>query len=164
MAVKAIVPAVNMKCVKELKEGYVGLKKLTIKKMVTQIRTWYVITTKENLAIKSHFLTPWSDNPEAHVTTFACQLDMRQVKCKEHGVTITKNKRWTTIWPRCTPVACSRPNLWMTGRRNSISHGRQHTPNLRDSSTRGGENSSSRSPRSTLKAALYSAKLPTPTP
>ena len=28
--------------------------------------------------------------PDAHITTFACQLDMRQVKYKDHGVTVTK--------------------------------------------------------------------------
>ena len=50
---------------------------------------WYVITTKEKLAIKSHFLTPWNDTPAAHVTTFARQLEKPQVNCKYHGVTIT---------------------------------------------------------------------------
>ena len=61
--------------------------------MVTQICTWYVITTKEKLDIKSHFLFPWSDTPEAHVTAFARQLDRRQVKCKDHGVTITNDDK-----------------------------------------------------------------------
>ena len=61
--------------------------------MVTQIRTWYVITTKDNLSIKAHFLDPWSFNPYAHVTTFACQLDRRQVECKYRGVTITNNDK-----------------------------------------------------------------------
>ena len=42
---------------------------------------------------KSHFLAPWSDTPEAHVTTFARQLDRRQVECKDHGVTITNNDK-----------------------------------------------------------------------
>ena len=39
--------------------------------MVNQIRTWYVIITKEKVAIKDNFLAPWSNTPEAHVATFA---------------------------------------------------------------------------------------------
>ena len=75
VAVKAIVTAVNEKYVKELEEDYVGYKNKIIKTLVTQLRTWYVITNKEKMAIKSHFLAPWSDTPEAHVATFARQLD-----------------------------------------------------------------------------------------
>ena len=61
--------------------------------MVENILTWYVITTKEKLDIKSHFLAPWSDTPEAYVTTFGRQLDMPQIQCKDHGVTITYNDK-----------------------------------------------------------------------
>ena len=50
--------------------------------MVKQLQTWYVITTKENLAIKANFLEPWSDTPDAHITTFSRQLDRLQVECK----------------------------------------------------------------------------------
>ena len=48
--------------------------------MVTHICTWYAITTKEKLAIKTHFLAPCSETPEANVTTFAQQLDRHQVE------------------------------------------------------------------------------------
>ena len=65
--------------------------------MVTQICTWYVITTKENLAIKDQFLAVWSDTPEAHVTTFARQLDMRQVDCKDNEVTVTCDEK-VRLW------------------------------------------------------------------
>ena len=58
MAVEFIVAAIDAKYVEELKEEYVGYKKEIIKKIVTHIRTWYVITTKEKLAIKDHFLAP----------------------------------------------------------------------------------------------------------
>ena len=61
--------------------------------MITQICTCYVITTKEKLAIKAHFLAPWSDTPEGHVTAFALQLDRRQVKCKDHGDTFTDDDK-----------------------------------------------------------------------
>ena len=89
VAVEAIVAAVEAQYFEELKEYYVGYKNQTIKTMVTQIRMWYVIATKENLASKSHFLATCSDTPDAHVTTFERQLDRRQDKCKYHGVTIT---------------------------------------------------------------------------
>ena len=63
VAAEAIVAAVDTQYVEELKEEYVGYKYQKIKTIVTQLRTWYVITTKENLAIKSHFLAPWIDTP-----------------------------------------------------------------------------------------------------
>ena len=61
--------------------------------MVMQLRMWYFITIKEFLSINAHFLVPCSDTPEAHVTTFARQLDWHQVDCKYHGVTVTKNNK-----------------------------------------------------------------------
>ena len=30
------------------------------------------------------------NTPDSHITTFACQLDRRQVEYKDHGVTVTK--------------------------------------------------------------------------
>ena len=58
--------------------------------MVGQLQTWYVITTKEKLSIKAHFLEPWSNTSETHITTFSFQLGRRQVECEYHGVTVTK--------------------------------------------------------------------------
>ena len=87
------VAAVDAQYGEELTEDYVGYKNQTIKKMVTQLRTWYVITTKEKLDIKSNFLAPCSDTPDAHVTTFARQLDRLQVDCKDNGVTITNDDK-----------------------------------------------------------------------
>ena len=52
-----------------------------------------VITTKEKLAIKAHFLAPWSNTQEAHVTNFARQLDRFQVKCEYHGITVTNDDK-----------------------------------------------------------------------
>ena len=49
--------------------------------------------TKEKLATKAHFLNPWSDTPNAHITTFSRQLDRRQVECRDHGVTVTEAKK-----------------------------------------------------------------------
>ena len=93
VAFESTVAAVDAKYVEELKEDYVGYKNQTIKKLFTHIGTWYVITTKEKLDIKAQFLAPWSDNPEAHVITFARQLDRRQVECEDHGVTITNDDK-----------------------------------------------------------------------
>ena len=46
VAVESIVAAINAQCVEDLEEDYFGYKNQTIKMMITQIRTWYVITTK----------------------------------------------------------------------------------------------------------------------
>ena len=89
LAIEAIVAALDVQYVEELEEDYAGYKNQTIKKLVTQLRMWYVITTKEKLAIKSHSLALCSDTPESNVTTFTRQLDRRQVECEYHGVTIT---------------------------------------------------------------------------
>ena len=45
------------------------------------------------MAIKAHFLAPWRNTPETHVATFARQLDMRQIDCEYHRVTITNNNK-----------------------------------------------------------------------
>ena len=93
VAVEANVAAVDAQYVEELEEDYDGCKNQAIKTMTTQIRKWYVITTKEKLAIKAYFLAPWSETTEAHVTTFAHQLDLRQVECEDHGVTIANDDK-----------------------------------------------------------------------
>ena len=81
VAVEDIITYVNEQCVEQLEEDYIAYKNQDIQTMVDQLQTWYVITTKENLAIKAHFLKPWGDTPDAHITTFALQLDRLQVKC-----------------------------------------------------------------------------------
>ena len=90
---RAIVAAVNAQYVEELEKDYVGYKNQTIKIMVTHLHMWYVINTNEKLATKSHFLAPRSDTPESHVTTCARKLDRRQVKCKDHGFTVTNDDK-----------------------------------------------------------------------
>ena len=93
VAVKAIDLAVDAQYVEELKEEYVGYANQTINTMFTQIYTWYVITTKDNLDIKALFLAPWSDTPEAHIITIVFLLYRSQVKCEDHGVTITNDNK-----------------------------------------------------------------------
>ena len=89
VAVEAIVAAVGKQYMDELKEDYVGYNNQTIKTMVLQLWTWFVITNSEKVVIKAHFHAPWSDTPKSHITTFAHQLDHRQIECSNHGVTIT---------------------------------------------------------------------------
>ena len=93
VAVEAIVVAADAQYVEELKEYYAAYKKQTIKTLVTKLSTWYVINTKDNLAIKAHFLAPWSNTQEAHVTTFAHQMDRRQVECEGNGVIVTNDDK-----------------------------------------------------------------------
>ena len=90
VSVKAIASAVDAQYVEDLEEDYVGYKNQTIKTIINHLYTCYVITTKEMIVIKEHFLDPWRDTPNAYVTTFACKLDRRQVECEDHGVTVTK--------------------------------------------------------------------------
>ena len=93
VAVESIFAAVDAQYVKELKEDYTGYKNQTINTMINQLSTWYVITTKDNMDIKYHFLAPWSETAKAHVTTFARQLYRRQVQCEYHGVSITNDDK-----------------------------------------------------------------------
>ena len=89
VAVKAIVAAIDAQYMEQLEEDCVGYKDQNIQTMFEQLQKWYVITTKGNLAIKTHFLETLSNTPGNHITTFSCQLYMHQVKCEDHGVTVT---------------------------------------------------------------------------
>ena len=75
MAVKAIVVAVNEQYIYELKEDYISYNNQTIKTMLLQLCTWFVITKSKKFAIKAHFHDPWRDTPKSHITTFARQID-----------------------------------------------------------------------------------------
>ena len=93
VAVEAITAAVDKQYIDELREEYVGYKNATIKTMIKQLQSWFVITNSEKIAIKATFLAPWSDTPNAHITTFARQLDHRQIECNDHGVIITDDEK-----------------------------------------------------------------------
>ena len=54
VAAEAIVAGVNAQYVKNMEEYYVGYNNQTIKTMIKQIQKWYVIITKEKIAIKAH--------------------------------------------------------------------------------------------------------------
>ena len=93
VAVEAIAAAVDEQYIDELREEYVGYKNASIKTMIKQLQSWFVITNSERIAIKASFLVPWADTPNAHVTTFARQLNRRQIECDDHGVIITDDEK-----------------------------------------------------------------------
>ena len=68
VAVEAIAAAVDEQYIDKLREEYVGYKNATIKTMIKQLRSWFVITNSGKTAIKTAFLAPWADTPNAHVT------------------------------------------------------------------------------------------------
>ena len=84
--------------------------------MLNHIRAWFFITNAEKIAIKATFLAPWADTPNAHITTFARQIDRRQTECDNHGVTITDDEKSSTSSRRCTPGAFSKPGYLTIGR------------------------------------------------
>ena len=105
MTAKAIITDVNAQYVEEMEEDYFIYKNQTTKTMIKQLQTWYVTKTKEKISIKAHFLAPWSNTPDTHITTFTCQLDMRQVKCEDHGVMVTEDDE---VYPFVSQMyACS---------------------------------------------------------
>ena len=116
VAVEAIAAAVDEQYLDELREEYVGYRNATIKTMLDRLRAWFVITNAEKIAIKATFLAPWADTPDAHITTFARQLDRRQTECDDHGVTITDKKKSSTSLRRCTPAAFSKPDSSTIGK------------------------------------------------
>ena len=93
VAVEAIVATADEQYIDEIKEDNVRYNNHTIKTMLRQLRTWFVITRSKQVAIKAHFHAPYSDTPNSHITTFARPLDRRQIKCSNHGVSITDNNK-----------------------------------------------------------------------
>ena len=94
--------------------------------MVKQLQTWYVITTKENISIKKHFLEPWSDTPNTNITTFARQLDRRQVECKDHGITVTEADKVDHFVEQMYACDLFEATFLTTGRRATTSCGGPH--------------------------------------
>ena len=58
VAVEAIVTTVDEQYIDDLKEYYFGYNNQTIKTMLRQLRTWFVITNSERVAIKAQFYAP----------------------------------------------------------------------------------------------------------
>lgn len=93
VGVTTITKAVDEQYVAALKQDYVGFTGVTITQMLAHLRTWYKITSGQKLAIKARFQAPWNETPDAHVTTYARQLDRRQAECLELDVVITDDDK-----------------------------------------------------------------------
>ena len=93
IGVEKIVDAVDAQYVKQLEAEYAGYSGITIFVMLKHLRTWYKATNAQQLAGKTRFAAPWSETPKAHVTTYARQLDRRQVECRELNVTIADDDK-----------------------------------------------------------------------
>ena len=93
IGVKSCIAAGDDQYVEELLEDYIGYKTQTIAKMITLLQTWFVITKKEKIDTKALFYAPLSETPNTHITTFAQQLDRRQVKCAKNQVTISDSDK-----------------------------------------------------------------------
>ena len=52
-----------------------GYNKRTILKMLAQLGTWFTVMNTEKIKMQTYFEPPWSDTPNAHIKTFATQLD-----------------------------------------------------------------------------------------
>ena len=93
IGVEKIVDAVDAQYVKQLEAEYVGYSGITIFVMLKHLCTWYKVTNAQQLDGKTRFAAPWSETPNAHVTTYARQLDRRQVECEELNITITDDEK-----------------------------------------------------------------------
>ncbi len=91
--VAAIARAVDEQYIAALKKDYVGFAGVTIYSMIKHLRTWYKITNAQKLAIKARFEAPWTETPDAHVSTYARQLDRRQAECLELEVAISDDDK-----------------------------------------------------------------------
>ena len=89
VGVEMIVEAVDEQYVAQLEADYIGYTGVTIFGMLEHLRTWYKVTNAQQLAIKERFLAPWSETPDAHVSTYARQLDKRQIECSELKVPVS---------------------------------------------------------------------------
>ena len=49
----------------------------------------FVITNNNKLKMETYFAAPWMDTSNAHTSTYATQLDRRQLKCVNFDVFIS---------------------------------------------------------------------------
>ena len=108
--VEAIVAAFYTQYVEHLEEDYVGSKNQNIRTMFEQLQTWYVITTKEKLAIKAHFLEPWSNTPHHNLCSSTGQAPSIFLSTVESQS--LRPTKWTTSCHRCTHVTNLKPNFF----------------------------------------------------
>ena len=66
--------------------GYNGV---TILQFFAQLQKWFVISNGDKLKMRECFHAPWIDTPDAHTSTYAAQLDERQLECVDFEVVIS---------------------------------------------------------------------------
>ena len=86
---------VDEQYIEEKKEEYHGYAGETTLSLLTHVGTWLVITNAKRIDIKAIFYALWSDSPNQHITTYACQLDRRQRECATLRADISNTERAT---------------------------------------------------------------------
>lgn len=93
VGVDTIVAATEKQYTEKLKKPYLGFHGVTIIKILEQLRRWYTISHKERINIKKRFEAPWSETPDAHVTTYGNQLDLWQDECSDLNVVVSNEDK-----------------------------------------------------------------------
>jgi hypothetical protein len=82
---KIVCEAVDLTCVKELKQDCVGYSGQTIKTIVQHLRNeWCIVTTLEKKQAAATFHVQW--NLMSHITKYARELDKQQKLCRDISV------------------------------------------------------------------------------
>ena len=66
-----------------------GYNSITILQFFAQLQKWFVILNGDKLKMRDYFHAPWTDTPDAHASTYAVQLNKRQIKCIDFKVVIS---------------------------------------------------------------------------
>ena len=66
--------------------GYNGV---AILQFFAQLQKWLVISNRDTLKIREYFHAPWTDTPNVYASTYAAQLDDRQLECVDFEVVIS---------------------------------------------------------------------------
>ena len=66
--------------------GYNGI---TILQFFAQLQKWFVISNRDKLKMKEYFHAPWTNTLNAHTSTYAAQLNKRQLECVNFKVVIS---------------------------------------------------------------------------
>ena len=74
---------------------------VTILQFFTQLQKWFVISNGDNLKMREYFHAPWTDTPYAHTSTYAAQLDERQLECVDFEVDISDAAKKSSSSARC---------------------------------------------------------------
>ena len=83
-----IISVVPDQYVKPIYKQYIGYNGVTILNFFTQLQTWYVISNGDKLKMMEYFHATWTETPDDHASTYAAQLDKRQIECVNFDVVI----------------------------------------------------------------------------